>query len=171
MFTESSVNPVTYSFNADTSSLIPYWLWFPSLCNCVCEHVPQWDCCMHILPNASCEQTSVTVSVHRMLTQGLVSRQPSHPDSHECQYMDFCSGYLSSAFTLYDFMTEHVLRYFSPLPLLPGPDGLPSKDVMRCREEAKFNHYSSHDCSTNAAIQEQVSLKLLICNCACASWT
>ncbi len=57
--------------------------------------------------------------------------------------------------------------WFSPQPLPPSPDCRPSKDVMGCREEAKFNHYSSHDCSTNAAIQERVSLKQSMFHSAC----
>lgn len=58
---------------------------------------------------------------------------------------------------------------FSPRPLPPSSDRLPSKDVMGCGEEAKFNHYSSHDRSTNAAIQQRVSLKQSMFHCACAS--
>lgn len=56
-------------------------------------------------------------------------------------------------------IAELVVRWLSPQPLPPGPDRLLSKDVMGCREEAKFKHNSSHDRSTNAAIQERVSLK------------
>ena len=57
------------------------------------------------------------------------------------------------------FVLRNVFMFVSERPLPSGPDCLLSKDVMGCREEAKFNHNSSHDRSTNAAIQQWLSLK------------
>lgn len=73
-----------------------------------------------------------------------------HSDASSCLSLNlWCAGFLLGLFP-------------------PSSNRLPSQDVMGHREEAKVNHSSSHDCSTNTAIQEQVSLKqsmFLLCMC------
>lgn len=59
------------------------------------------------------------------------------------------------------FITELVLD--SPSARLP------SEDVMGRGAGAKFNHNSSHDRPTNAAIHERISLKRGVFHRACAS--
>lgn len=80
----------------------------------------------------------------------------SLPATSGCQYMDFCCG-RSSALVLGSVMG--LLSSTQPNPP-------PARTVMGRRDEAKFNRSTSHDCSTNAAIQEPVCIKQHTCHCA-----
>lgn len=80
----------------------------------------------------------------------------SLPATSGCQYMDFCCG-RSPALVL-----GSVMGFLSSTHPTPPP----ARTVMGRREEAKFNRSTSHDCSTNAAIQEPVCIKQHTCHCA-----
>lgn len=124
-------------------------------------------------------------ALHRSAVVG-GTMQLSHPDNDECQYFDPQSTYLipafiycstdithlsvcpqteaSSCLSLYLCCAGFLLSHFHP-----SSSCLPSKDVMGHREETRFNHNSSHDCSTNTAIQKKVSLKQSMFYCAWVS--
>lgn len=50
-------------------------------------------------------------------------------------------------------LIKWCVPFSPPLPLKTY--WLPSKDVMRCREEVRSNHYISHDCRTNDSFRSK----------------